>query len=91
MSNSVCLCYLEMNRCVSHYPYHYLILTPVCEMLSLPLRMTYIHCNSISLVIRIAFHEFDTLWNTYLGKCYNSISTRLRIHLWSLRLPDGYF
>ena len=57
---------------MNHYVSHYLIiiifiLTPVFELLFLPLLMTYIHCNSISLVILPAFLGFDTLWNTLLG------------------------
>jgi hypothetical protein len=56
--------------------------------LFLPLFMTCMLCNSMrALLSNFAFHGFDTLWNTPLGKYYNGISVRLRIRLWSLELP----
>jgi hypothetical protein len=78
---------LEMNH-VYHLPlYHIFILTLVFELIVFPLFMTSMQCNTISLVINIASHGFDALWNTSLGKCYNAISVRLQIRLWLLGVP----
>jgi hypothetical protein len=54
-------------------------------VLHISISMIYIHLQQV-LLSHLAFLGFDSLWNTPLGKCYNSRSMRLWILLWLLGL-----
>jgi hypothetical protein len=62
-----------------YYPYPYI------WVLHISISMIYIHLQQV-LLSHLAFLGFDSLWNTPLGKCYNSRSMRLWILLWLLGL-----